>query len=114
MIEYIFLIVLFFILWWLLVKSFDWVDERHDVGLFDHVDLDKPNYGIFYNPNIKDERKFDLGDKVWFFGGKYYVVGMRYKPTLGIATLELSFKTHYNVNAITVDSREVKKVVRID
>lgn len=111
MIVYILLIVLFFILWWLLVKIFDSTDERHDIGLFDHTD--KPNYGIFYNPNIKDERKLDLGDKVWFFGGKYYVVGMRYKPILGITTLELSFKTYYNVNAITVDSREVKKVVRL-
>lgn len=79
---------------------------------------EKPNYGSFYNPLIKEKREFDLGDRVFFYGEKYYLVGIEYNNVYGSwVALHLSKTMNdvmYKDGGLVVDSREVKKVIRID
>lgn len=121
MFEYIFLILLFFVLWWFLVKSFDWIDGRCKTEINMIVlapYLDKPNYGIFYNPLIQDKRDFNIGHKVFFYGEKYYVVGIEYnniyKSWVALHLSKTMNDVMYKDDGLVVDSREVKRVMRID
>ena len=91
------------------------------------VELSKHNsevrYGLFYNSLIEDSRSFSLGEIVWFYDRKYYIV--KHETTyswvyfecshLGYQLLHLSTTMNdvgYKEDGLVVDSREVKKVVR--
>lgn len=79
---------------------------------------DKPNYGSFYNPLIQDKRQFDLGHKVFFYGEKYYVVGIEYnnvyKSWVALHLSKTMNDVMYKDDGLVVDSREVKMVIRND
>lgn len=79
---------------------------------------EKPNYGSFYNPLIREKRQFNLGDKVFFYDDKYYIVGIEYNNVYGSwVALHLSKTMNdmmYKDRGLVVDSREVKRVMRID
>lgn len=80
--------------------------------------FDKPNYGIFYNPLIQDKRDFNIGHKVFFYGEKYYVVGIEYnnvyKSWVALHLSKTMNDVMYKDDGLVVDSREVKMVIRID
>ena len=79
-------------------------------------------YGLFYNSLIEDSRVFTLGEIVWFYDQKYYIVKYETDPSplpfhLGRKLLHLSTTMNdvgYKEYGLVVDSREVKKVVRFD
>lgn len=91
------------------------------------LELSKHNsevrYGLFYNSLIEDSRSFALGEIVWFYDQKYYIVKQETNPSyvyfecsrLGYQLLHLSTTMNdvgYKEDGLVVDSREVKKVVR--
>ena len=86
------------------------------------LELSKNNlevrYGLFYNSLIEESRSFTLGEIVWFYDRKYYVVKYETSPSpfhLGYRLLHLSTTMNdvgYKEDGLVVDSREVKKVVR--
>jgi len=93
------------------------------------LELSKHNsevrYGLFYNSLIEDSRSFALGEIVWFYDRKYYVVKQETTPSfiyfeyshLGEQLLHLSTTMNdvgYKEDGLVADSREVKKVVRFD
>ena len=82
------------------------------------LELSKHNsevrYGLFYNSLVWDSRSFNLGEIVWFYDRKYYIVKFEYSY-LGYQLLHLSTTMNdvgYKEDGLVVDSREVKKVVR--
>lgn len=77
---------------------------------------EKPNYGSFYNPLIQEKRQFNLGDKVFFYGDKYYIVGMydNHKSWILLRLSKTMNDMMHKDHGLVVDSREVKQVVRID
>ena len=91
------------------------------------LELSKHNsevrYSLFYNSLIEDSRSFTLGEIVWFYDRKYYIVKYETNPSyvyfgydhLGYQLLHLSTTMNdigYKEDGLVVDSREVKKVVR--
>ena len=86
------------------------------------LELSKHNsevrYGLFYNSLIEESRSFTLGEIVWFYDRKYYVVKYETNPSpfhLGYQLLHLSTTMNdvgYKEDGLVVDSREVKKVMR--
>ena len=86
------------------------------------LELSKHNsevrYGWFYNSLIEDSRSFTLGEIVWFYDRKYYIVKYETNPSpfhLGCQLLHLSTTMNdvgHKEDGLVVDSREVKKVVR--
>ena len=78
--------------------------------------FDKPNYGIFYNPLIEDKRDFNIGHKVFFYGEKYYVVGIEYnnvyKSWVALHLSKTMNDVMYKDDGLVVDSREVKGVIK--
>lgn len=82
------------------------------------LELSKHNsevrYGLFYNSLIEDNRSFTLGEIVYFYDRKYYIVKFEYSY-LGYQLLHLSTTMNdigYKEDGLVVDSREVKKVMR--
>lgn len=49
------------------------------------LELSKHNsevrYGLFYNSLIEDSRSFTLGEIVWFYDQKYYIVKQETNPS---------------------------------
>ena len=91
------------------------------------LELSKHNsevrYGLFYNSLVEDSRSFTLGEIVWFYDRKYYIVKHETNPQyvyfqyahLGYQLLHLSTTMNdvgYKEDGLVVDSREVKKVMR--
>ena len=102
------------------LKVFDITDKEI-------LELSKHNsevrYGWFYNSLIEDSRSFTLGEIVWFYDRKYYIVKHETNPSyvyfqythLGYQLLHLSTTMNdvgYKEDGLVVDSREVKKVMR--
>lgn len=97
------------------LKIFDITDKEI-------LELSKHNsevrYGLFYNLLIEDSRSFTLGEIVWFYDRKYFIVKHETNPSpfhLGYQLLHLSTTMNdvgYKEDGLVVDSREVKKVVR--
>ena len=102
------------------LKVFDITDKEI-------LELSKHNsevrYGWFYNSLIEDSRSFTLGEIVWFYDRKYYIVKHETNQSyvyfqythLGYQLLHLSTTMNdvgYKEDGLVVDSREVKKVVR--
>lgn len=101
-------------------KVFD-ITNKEILELSEHNS--EVRYGWFYNSLIEDSRSFTLGEIVWFYDRKYYVVKYETNPSyvyfertdLGYQLLHLSTTMNdvgYKEDGLVVDSREVKKVVR--
>lgn len=101
-------------------KVFD-ITNKEILELSEHNS--EVRYGLFYNSLVEDGRSFTLGEIVWFYDRKYYVVKYETNPSyvyferthLGYQLLHLSTTMNdvgYKEDGLVVDSREVKKVVR--
>ena len=112
MIDIVFRVFLFFFLWWLVLKVMIVIEKSNTK----YYERRKPNYGIFYNPLIQDKRDFNIGHKVFFYGEKYYVVGIEYnnvyKSWVALHLSKTMNDVMYKDDGLVVDSREVKMVIR--
>ena len=101
-------------------KVFD-ITNKEILELSEHNS--EVRYGLFYNSLIEDSRSFALGEIVWFYDRKYYIVKHEANPSyvyfdyshLGYQLLHLSTTMNdvgYKEDGLVVDSREVKKVMR--
>ena len=73
-------------------------------------------YGLSYNQLLGDNRHFDIGDKVFFYGEKYYIVGIEYgntyKSWIDLHLSKTMNDVMYKDDGLVVDSREVKGVIK--
>lgn len=84
--------------------------------------LDKPNYGIFYNPFIEDTRVFYLGERVYCNGKKFSIFGCEVIHYVDIRITKLTLlpenttneTKYYNIeiDGFVADSRCVKEIIK--